>query len=71
MAGKERFELIVLIVESRVLRCVSRKDQVASLHTFVAGEAGFVHRLVGRLAVLELRESPAACRGVFSRVLDC
>jgi hypothetical protein len=46
------------------------EDKVASYDMLVAGEAGFVHRLVGRFAVFELTEPPAACRGVFSRVLD-
>jgi hypothetical protein len=32
------------------------EDNVASFDMFVAGEAGFVHRLVGRFAVFELTE---------------
>jgi hypothetical protein len=46
-----------------------RVDKVASFDKLMAGKAGSMHRLVGRFAVFELSEPPAACRGVFSRVL--
>src|SRR3974390_259194 len=47
------------------------EEKVASCGWLVAGEAGFVLRLVGGFAVLnEWGERPAACRGVFLRVLD-
>jgi hypothetical protein len=50
-----------------VLTCVMGEDKVASFDRLVAGEAGFVHRLVGRFAVfIELSEAPAARRGVSS-----
>ena len=42
------------------------EDKVASFDTFVAGQAGFVRRLVSRFAVVELSKPPAAHRGVFS-----
>ena len=48
------------------LRCVTGEDRVACFDGPVAGEAGFMHRLVGRLAVVELSKPPAAGRGVFS-----
>src|SRR5271163_884884 len=47
-----------------VSRCVMGEDKVAIFGGLVAGIAGFVHRLAGRLAVLEISESPAARRGV-------
>ena len=54
-----------------VLWCVTREDQVSSLHLLVADEAGLHHRLVGgRFAVLEVTEPPPACRGVLLGVLD-
>jgi hypothetical protein len=46
------------------------KDKVPSFGRLVARKTGFVHRLVGRFAVFELTEPPAAGRGVFSGVLD-
>ena len=46
------------------LRCVTIEDEIARLGDLVAGKAGIVHRRVGRLAVVELSETPAAGRGV-------
>ncbi len=47
--------------------CVTGEDKVASFGRLVAGEAGFVHRLVGRFAIfIKLSETPAARRGVLS-----
>jgi hypothetical protein len=40
------------------------ENKVARFGKLVAGEAGFVHRLVGRFAVLKVSEPPAARRGV-------
>ena len=40
------------------------EDEIAIFGGLVAGIAGFVHRLAGRLAVLEISEAPAAGRGV-------
>jgi len=42
------------------------EDKVASFGELVAGKAGHVYRLVGGFAVVNLREAPAAGRGVFS-----
>ena len=47
------------------LRRVTGEDKVASFGLLVAGKAGFHERLVGRFAVVEVSESPAARRGVF------
>jgi hypothetical protein len=47
-----------------VLRCVEGEDKVASFDRLVAGKTGFVQRLVGRFAVIELRE-PAAVAAYF------
>jgi hypothetical protein len=44
---------------SSELRCVMGEDKVAGFGRFVAGKAGFVQRLVARLAVLKVTESPA------------
>src|SRR5580693_2076891 len=52
-----------------VLRCVTGEDKVASFDRLVAGEAGLEQRLVRGFAVSKLCETPAARRGVFSRVL--
>jgi hypothetical protein len=47
------------------LGCVIGEDKVASFGWLVAGEAGFMLRLVGRFAVLiKLSEPPATCGGV-------
>jgi hypothetical protein len=46
------------------LRRIIRKHQVVFFPGLVAGEARFDQRLVGGLAVFELREPPAARRGV-------
>src|SRR5262249_5603252 len=51
-------------------RRVTREHEVAICGRLVAGEAGFVQRLVARFAVLEVGESPAAGRCVLFRVLD-
>jgi len=40
------------------------EDKVAIFGRFVAGEAGFVQRLVARFAVLKVTEPPSARRGV-------
>jgi hypothetical protein len=40
------------------------EDEVVILGELVAGKAPFVRRLVGRFAILEVSESPAARRGV-------
>jgi len=48
------------------LRCVAGEDKVPSFDGSVTGEAGFVHNLVGRFAIIELSEPPATCRGVLS-----
>ena len=45
-------------------RCVVSENVVAILRRLMAGEAFFVQRLVARLAVREVGESPAAGRGV-------
>jgi len=42
------------------------KMKVASFGGLVTGKAGVVHRLVGGFAVVNLREAPAAGRGVCS-----
>src|SRR4051794_34070382 len=48
-----------------------RKHVVATLHTsFVAGEAGAMLGLVGRLAVHKATKSPAAGRGIFFGILN-
>src|SRR5262245_50299551 len=49
---------------------VTAEDEVAIRDECVAGEAGREHRRVGGLAIVELREPPAAGRGVLLRVLD-
>jgi hypothetical protein len=46
------------------------ENKVSSFDRLVTRKAGFVHRFVGRFAIFELGVSPAAGRGVFSRVLD-
>ena len=51
---------------SPYLGCVLCEDKVASFDRLVAGEAGFELRVVVRFSVLELSETPAARRGVFS-----
>ncbi len=53
-----------------LLRCVMSEDKIASFNRFVARKASFELRRVVRLAVFELRETPAARRGVLSRILD-
>ena len=42
-----------------------REDKVPGFDRLVTGVAGFEQRLVGRFAILELSEPPAARRGVF------
>src|SRR5262249_53185752 len=56
--------------ECPLSRCVPGENQVASFGLIVTGKACFHKRLVARLTVLEMSESPAACRGVLFRVLD-
>ncbi len=51
-------------------KCVVSENVVTILRRHVAGEAGFVQRLVPRSAVREVGESPTASRGVLIRVLD-
>src|ERR1035437_5485775 len=45
------------------------EDKVASFGRLVAGEAGFVDRLVGRVTILEVTEPPAPPPGVLFLVL--
>jgi hypothetical protein len=54
-----------VVGRASALRCVTGKDKVASFGRLVAGEAGFVHRLVSRFAVRKVSEPPAARRGIF------
>src|SRR5262245_40538021 len=49
---------------------VAREDQVALGDGRVAGKALLDHGLAGRLAIIEMLESPAAGRGVLLRILD-
>src|SRR5262245_35190335 len=51
-------------------RCVACEDEVASSGEVVAGKARFQQCLVAGFAVFEMTESPAARRGVSTRVLD-
>jgi hypothetical protein len=46
-------------------RCVTRENVVPILCRRVAGEARCVQRLIARFALREVRESPAAGRGIF------
>ena len=48
-----------------VLRCVTGEDKVACFGRLVAGKAGLVQRLVARLSVLKVSESPAAVAAYF------
>jgi hypothetical protein len=50
--------------------CVAGEDKVARFNLIVAGKAGFHERLVGRLAVLKVSETPTTRCGVLSCVLD-
>jgi hypothetical protein len=43
-----------------------REDEAAICDRLVTRETGFVKRLVTRFAILEVAESPAASRGIFS-----
>ena len=36
------------------------EDKIARLHSMVAGKTRFVYRRIGRFAVIELSEPPAA-----------
>jgi hypothetical protein len=45
------------------------KTKFASFDGLVAGETGFVHRLVGGFAIGKISESPAVRRGVFCESL--
>ena len=49
---------------------ITGEDKVGGFGRLVAGEAGFVLRLVGRLAAGEVPEPPAAGCGVLFGVLD-
>ena len=44
--------------------CVTSENEVAVFGRLVTGKTGFVGRLVGRFAIIELGEAPAACRSV-------
>jgi hypothetical protein len=46
------------------------EDEVPSFGRFVVRKAGLGYCFVGRFAVSELTESPAAGCGVLSRILD-
>jgi hypothetical protein len=58
--------LLKLTQQLSALRCgrVVSEDKVAIFRGRVAGETGFVQRLVARLSVLKVSEPPAARRGV-------
>ena len=56
---------LLIILRLLVSGRVTGEDKVASFGGLVAGEAGFVHRLVARFAVRKISKSPAARRGVF------
>jgi hypothetical protein len=62
--GQPAIRRDVPCVDGSGRRRVTREDEVAIFGSLVAGEAGFVQRLVARFAVLEVGESPAASRGV-------
>jgi hypothetical protein len=53
----------------RPSECVTREDKIVVFHIgFVAGEVGFVLRLVGGFAADESAEPPTARRGILLRV---
>jgi hypothetical protein len=56
---------LLIILRLLVSRCVTGEDKVASFGGLVAGEAGFVHCLVGGFAIGKISKSPATRRGVF------
>jgi hypothetical protein len=59
--------LIVLLADVILTKsmCVLGEDQVARFDCLVTGITGLEQRLAGKLAVIELTETPSTRRGVF------